>query len=220
MLASKSLHIEVLCIALVAGCMKIYPDPELPDLEVNWFGNYCRSANAQVSITLEGLDDATVQRQLTVACADANATIEDVPRQRYKLIGSLFNDAGEESGHSESNLDMRNGLDEEAFLPLAITVNYRVAWEFVGGATCESLGVDTVKFEFLRDGQPRGFSIRDCVESSLVAYAPEGMSSAIARGYRDGAAIAASPMVDVTIDSETTTDLGTFVLSPCGEPCP
>src|SRR5215213_2108771 len=100
MLASKSPHIEVLCIALLAGCMKIYPDPELPDIEVQWSVQSCPSENAMVSITLEGVDDAAVQRLITVACTASSATIEDVARQRYKLVGSLFNEAGEESAHS------------------------------------------------------------------------------------------------------------------------
>jgi hypothetical protein len=201
--------------------MKIYSDSELPDIELELFVQDC-PANTMVSITIDGIDDPSVQRQLDAPCGDTSVTFEDVARQRYKLVGSVVDDAGEERNHAEEELDLRNGLDEHADLYFPPFANFRVAWEFEGGATCGSLGVFSVELQFLIDGERQYTHETYCQASRVLGNAPDGVYSVIARGYgSDDAPIVASRILSaVTIDSATIVNLGTFVLAPCGAQCP
>jgi hypothetical protein len=224
MLASRSHRIELIaCLAALAlgGCMKIYPDPELPDVEVEWYEGDCFDGAGDIVLTLSGVDDTTVHEQVTVACSAVKATFKDVARQRYKLEGSLLDNAGEEFNHVAAELDLRNGVDEHTDLYFGGASNFRVAWTFDMGASCASLGALSVEVEFAIEGQPFFNAGAWCGDSRLLANAPDGTYTVILRAWGQEAPVAASPeLPDVTIGSGSITNAGTVVLTPCGADCP
>jgi hypothetical protein len=220
MLASRSPRIEIACIALVAGCMRIYPDPELPDIDVEWPTGDCQE-NTIVSVSIEGLDDPTVKRSLMLRCREATTTFEDVDRQRYKLVGSVIDDVGEEH-NSEWELDLRDGLNEHAYLYFGELPDFFITWEFEGGASCDSLGVVSVVIRFMIAGEQRFAHPARCDASSAAGHAPMGVYDVAARGYdMNNSPIATSSIVpNVTIVPGSFASLGTLVLAPCGAQCP
>jgi hypothetical protein len=212
----------IACITALAGCMKIYPDPELPDIEVEWYDGDCGETPTDMVLTLTGVDDTTVKLQTSAACSTTKATFKDVPRQRYKLQGSLFDDTGEELNRAQAEIDLRNGIDEHADLWFGSISNFRVDWTFDMDATCASLGVDFVQVEFSVDGEPRYGQGAPCPFRPLSGGAPKGVYTlrAYARDY-EGTILAVSPEVpDLMFDFDTVTDVGTLVLTPCGDDCP
>jgi hypothetical protein len=201
--------------------MKIYPDPELPDIEVEWYDGDCRDGTGDVKLTLSGLDDTTLREEVTVACSSVKATFTDVPRERYRLEGALLDASGEEFNRSETELDLRNGIDEHTSLYFGGFSNYRVAWTFDMGATCESLGVDAVQIEFAVDDLPVYGGSWPCRLSPSFGNAPDGIYSVTALALSGMTTVAVSPALpDVAIDFESFVNLGTFVLTPCGAECP
>ncbi|MBL0219514.1 MAG: hypothetical protein IPQ07_37305 [Myxococcales bacterium] len=53
----------------LTGCMRIYPDPELPDVTVLWGEQDCRDGTGNVAITLTGVDTPSTATT-TVPCTD------------------------------------------------------------------------------------------------------------------------------------------------------
>lgn len=202
--------------------MKIYPDPELPDIEATWFAEDCRVGTGDVALTLTGVDTPTFRAELTVACAATKATFVDIPRERYKLDATLRTTAGDEFASYEQDFDLRNGLDKRADMYFGGFANVRVAWAFEAGSSCESLGAELVTVEFSNPdlGEPFGLSA-PCQESVLFATLPDGLFTALARAESQQATVAVSPVSDefeLTVDG--LTDVGTLVLAPCGADCP
>jgi hypothetical protein len=224
MLASKSHRIELIaCVAVLGGCMKIYPDPELPDIEVEWYEGDCRDGSGNVSLTLTGIDDATQTQHQTVACSALKTTFKDVARERYKLEGALLADTGEEFNRSPPfDLDLRNGIDEHTSIFFGGFANFRIAWTFDMGATCASLGATDIRIDFAMEGETFFTSGTYCDGSPYFGNGPDGLYTVRVRAQTiDGAVVAASPEIpDVMIDFETITNLGSVVLTPCSDDCP
>jgi hypothetical protein len=223
MLASRSHRIELIaCVAALGGCMKIYPDPELPDVEVEWYDIDCRDGEGDVALTLIGVDDTTLRNQLTVPCSDLKATFKDVARQRYMLEGSLLDDTGVEFNRSpQMEIDLRNGIDEIAYLYFGGFSNFRIEWTFDMGATCGSLAVDGIQIEFATEGQALYHAGTYCQGTPHFGSAPDGIYTVTVRATANGTTVAVSPeLPDVLIDFDTFSDLGTVVLTPCGGDCP
>jgi hypothetical protein len=223
MLASRSHRIElILCIAVLGGCMKIYPDPELPDIEVEWYDGDCSEDGGNVLLVLNGVDDATVHEEVTAACSSIKTTLVDVPRQRYKLQGSLLDAQGVEYNRSETEIDLRNGIDEHAYLYFGGFSNFRVEWTFDMGASCESVNAAYVQVEFAMDGQTFFGSSGPCYATPMFGNGPDGTYSvSLVAATDEGTTVAISPeLPDVTLSFDTVTDLGTLLLTPCGAECP
>ena len=131
----------------LGGCMRIYPDPELPDVKVTWFEDDCQPGTGDISITLIGMD-SDVRIPLTAPCSDLEATLVDVARERYRFEALLEGDDGEVFSRYDSLIDLRDGIDERVDMYFGGFSNFRVAWTFEGGATCESLGAEGISLTF------------------------------------------------------------------------
>jgi hypothetical protein len=211
------LAMSTLLAALAGGCMRIYPDPELPDLEVTWFEGDCRPGTGDVVVTLIGLDEDT-RDERTVACSAASTTFEDVPRQRYRIEGVLLDDSGATFVDGLQEVDLRNGLDSTVYLYFGAVANFRVAWTFDMGATCTSLGAELIEVAFL----PSGFtSYATCFEGAYFGSPGNGTYTVILRAIAADAVVAVSPeSAPFTLMSPLFTDIGTLALTPCGASCP
>jgi hypothetical protein len=223
MSVSRSARIEiVLCVAALAGCMTIYPDPELPDVEVEWYEG-CRDDSSIIVVTLAGVDDTMFTREVTVPCADMTATFEDVPRQRYALDGSVRDEAGDEYTHSEPlEIDLRNGVDKTAYLFFRREDNFGVTWQFEGGSTCASLGAAFVSVRaILPDDIPLFAGSAPCNAMFLVGAVPEGTFDIdLAAADANGMVVATAPRIEqVSLGFGTFTDLGLVTLTPCAPDC-
>jgi hypothetical protein len=191
--------------------MRIYPDPELPDVKVEWIAEDCRAGDEIVALTLDS-KDSTDHRELSIACTELKATFADVKRERYVVKGELRNPAGVLITPAEQDVDLRNGFDESAFLYFGGFDNFRVSWNFDMGATCDSLHVayiDVRLSDVLGLGLP-------CDFGSGTGNAPDGDFTVTLRAFEFGgeAPVAESESRMITIDSSTFTDLGTFTLVP------
>ncbi|HEY5925061.1 MAG TPA: hypothetical protein VIV11_25440 [Kofleriaceae bacterium] len=205
----------------LAGCMKIYPDPELPDLVVEWFDGDCREETPEIALELVGLDNPASGKQLTVPCAaEQTATFADIARERYRVEGTLLDPAGTPLNMSMAEIDMRDGLDETAYLYFGGTINFRVDWTFDMGVSCASLMVDYVAIEF----SPGIFSHRaPCSFGGVSGTAPDGVFTVRALAYSDEtlSVVAVSPSTaELAFSFSTFTEIGTLVMSPCGSSCP
>src|SRR5262249_45758768 len=66
---------DLLVLAGLAGCMRIYPDPELPDLTVEWDEFECMDATADIAITVTGVDTPTTMLMQTAAWRQLHSCI-------------------------------------------------------------------------------------------------------------------------------------------------
>ena len=197
--------------------MRIYPDPELPDLEVTWFDGDCQNTSGDVVITLIGLDEDT-REERTLTCTDAATTFKDIHRQRYRVEGVLLDDSGGTFANSEQEVDLRNGLDTTAYLFFGGGATFRVAWVFDMEATCESLGADLVEIAFLPSDLR---SYAGCLEGFYVGFPGSGTVTVMLRAIAGDAVVAVSPeSAPFTLMPPLFTDLGTMTLTPCGASCP
>ena len=202
--------------------MKIYPDPELPDIEAEWYEGDCRAGTADVELVLVGIDDPAFREQLVVPCTDIKATFADVPRERFTLQSALRSTTGAPFAMYEQELDLRNGLDQRAYLYFGGASNVRVSWTFDMGATCASLGADFVRLDFASPQFPEPLvQTWICEASPYFGSLPDGTYTIVARVIAHETTVAASPpSPEVTVTFDGFTDAGTLVLSPCGSACP
>lgn len=191
--------------------MRIYPDPELPDVKVEWIMEDCRASDEVVALTLVS-QDSSDHRELSVACTDMKATFADVKRERYLVKGELRNPDGALITPAEQEVDLRNGFDESAYLYFGGFDNFRVSWTFDQGASCDSLHVAYIDVR-LSDQFGLGFP---CDFGTGTGNAPDGDYTVIVRAieFDSDIPLAESAPRTVTIDSTIFTDLGTFTLVP------
>ena len=202
--------------------MKIYPDPELPDLDVEWYSFDCRDGTPEVVLSLTGIDDATFQAERVVPCTDLKATFADLPRERFRLDGALRMSGDPLFGTYTEELDLRNGLDKRAYLYFGGFENVRVELAFDMGATCQSLMVDTIVVEFTSTSFPEPLAQPTlCGQDLLFTSLPDGIYTARARAVAGETTVAISPeSAQAAVNFETFTDFGTLVMSPCDPSCP
>jgi hypothetical protein len=205
----------------LGGCMKIYPDPELPDVDVAWFESDCR-AGGVVVLTLIGVDNTSFRSERTVPCADLKAEFADVARERYRIEAALHSEAGAEVSTYEEELDLRNGLDERADLFFGFFSSLRVGWTFDMGATCESLDAESMLLQFTGTTFPEPFqTVELCARGLAFPSLPDDTFTVVATAMtRDMAAVAVSPpSAEFTVEGESFVQV-VVVLMPCGDQCP
>lgn len=216
-----------LAIALaLAGCMRIYPDPELPDIELEWYDGSCREGIGDVHAVLSGIDDPALHFEATVPCATAIVAFPDVDRAHYHVDATLLDTAGAEFATWYDEVDVRNGVDVRSSMYFGDGGNLRVGWTFEDGESCESLDVDLVMAYFTPQRPP--FEPWDypvpCRAHAVFASLPEGDFTVrlVAQDKRMGTAVAASAESPVfTVAPEPAfTNVGNLVLARCGDACP
>jgi hypothetical protein len=205
----------------LGGCMTIYPDPELPDVKVDWFADDCRPGVDQVELALVGVDDATFRATLERPCGELQTTFADVPRERFRLDATLRATSGTVISMFGQELDLRDGLDERASVFFGIS-NVRVWWSFDMGATCASLAADAVLLDFASAMLPDPISFGvPCDAPPLFTEVPDGTYTITAHAVSGTTTVAASPpTAELAISHDSFTDAGTLVLTPCGSACP
>jgi hypothetical protein len=215
---------ELVIIALgLTGCMKIYPDPELPDVKVSWGDQDCRDNTRDVAVTLTGLDTESTTTT-TVACADLTASFPDVARERFHVAGALLDLAGNVFITSDGgDVDLRNGFNQETGLYFEGFSNFRLAWTFDGGSSCRSLGIRRIGIYLSLPAEPDALEYQSgCLFPGFSGMVPPETYTAQLRGFdEDEEVVAASPeSAPFVITENGFVDLGTLTISPCGAACP
>jgi hypothetical protein len=205
----------------LGGCMKIYPDPELPDIEVRWRVEDCRPGSGDVLLELTGIDTPTFVAEKRVPCTDGQAAFVDLPRERFRVDGALLTTDGAELTTYWDESDLRHGLDDRIDMWFLAFANLRINWTFSMDASCASLGVDRFEIEMTSEifPEPAAFEVV-CTETPYFVGMPGGTYELGASAYAGEAIVAvAEPVTDVEIVDEgfTIVDL---VLAPCGSACP
>jgi len=206
--------------------MRIYPDPELPDVVIEWFPEIdCGEDTDRVVVSLFTVDPAAEVSEVEVPCQDAGARFDDVARLRYRLSAKLEDPSGAVLGGHDTDIDLRDGLNERvtAFFGRSPTANFSVSWTFDMGSSCESLSATTVLLRATLPGGDPFFFDAPCDEPLFLNAIPlEGTFTITARAVAGGGAVvAASPeSAPFTITRNEIADLGTIVMSPCGAACP
>jgi hypothetical protein len=202
--------------------MRIYPDPELPDVKIEWVEDDCRDAVRDVSVTLTSMDSDLVFDE-RVSCQATTMAFDNLPRERYELHGYLLDDNDEVFSKTYDLLDLRSGSSQRTSLYFGGSSNLRVAWVFEMGASCESLGADAMAIDLL----PVGFTQRTfCRNTPYFGFAGSGTFSVRLRAEIGGllgetaVTVAASPETPPTSLGSGLVDLGTLTVTPCGSDCP
>src|ERR1051325_8713627 len=81
---------SLVAVIALGGCMRIYPDPDLPDVEVSWTKDDCAPGTGDVVVSLVGVDTPSYRSDVTVACNTLKTTYNDVARERYRVEGQLL----------------------------------------------------------------------------------------------------------------------------------
>jgi len=210
----------------VGGCMRIYPDPELPDIVVEWFADFdCSADGERVVASLSTGDPAGEVDRATVPCRDGSLRFTDVARVQYHLSAHVESTSGAVRGGYDTDIDLRDGLNERVSVFFGGTRidNFRVAWAFDMGASCETLFVTSMMVRAsTSSGELVSLWGASCKAPVFMNAIPSpGMFTLSARAYAGNAVVASSlesPPFAVTPDM--ITDFGTLTLSPCGAACP
>jgi hypothetical protein len=205
----------VVIVAALGGCMKIYPDPELPDVTIEWTELDCRDGTFDVVLALIG-DDGT-RSETTVPCSDLSAKFPDLDRQRYRVEGELRDGAGVVFNNATDEADLRNGINKRVYLYFGGFSNFRASWTFAGGATCESLGASYISVRFHVLGEVRFAHLTGCLGSMTFGNAPPGTYTVSLHAHEGPGtpSLASSPeSAEIVIELDGFADLGTFELSP------
>jgi hypothetical protein len=216
-----------LLLVAAAGCMRIYPDPELPDVIVEWLPE-CGDDGVTVRLEAVGADGAVVGSD--VACADGKGRIEDLARGATRVTAMLLDAGGEVLGRAlPEEVDLTAGHSVRTYVSyFARDESFLwTAWTFTGGDTCESLRVGRIVLDYRSEdlGASGTLEVGWCGDDELQFFsAIEGGTytlRAFALRGDDASAIAASePRAGVVIgDGGLVVDLGTFELTRCAGDC-
>ena len=195
----------------LGGCMRIYPDPELPDVVTQWDEIDCRPGTGKVVVALVG----STRTEVTVPCSDLGVTFADVAREQYRVEAFIQDDTGEAFSRSDSEIDLRNGVDETVYLYFGGGANFRVSWVFADGATCESLDVDLMYLRFMEtSGALMYETFTGCSFTPYFGMVPDGTYTLIlyARTINGNVAMSAETPEFEIVDPDLT-DLGVLTLS-------
>ncbi|MDX2087263.1 MAG: hypothetical protein SFX73_05415 [Kofleriaceae bacterium] len=214
---------SALALLLASGCMRIYPDAELPDVVVDWANFECPQDVGDVHVEVSSFDSDELRYEATGPCGAGSLTIADVDRERYRVRGYLLDPAGEIYDVARNEADLRNGLSNRVEMYWSGYANLVVAWTFAAGATCKSLPASIVTLEQHRGGSPDYQSIAAelCSEpASWVSVAPGPFELRLRAFGLLGTTVAISEPVSLDVAERVRTDAGTLVLAPCGASCP
>jgi hypothetical protein len=213
-------------VALAAGgCMRIYPDPELPDVLVTWNPDACMDGTERVAMTLSTIEPEAEVSTIMAPCADERATLPDVERLQYRFTTRLEDQAGEVRSTTEEDIDLRNGRNARVFAYFVQRppINFRVNWIFDPGASCESLGVTSMSVRVSNPGGPVRYRYdASCPARDFLGMieAP-GVYTVSVRAIAMGAVVATSPeSAPLLVDPLGYTEFGELPLTPCGASCP
>jgi hypothetical protein len=200
-------------VVALAGCMRIYPDPELPDLEISWYVEDCEGTEIELALT--GVDAERRYDARAGACDMDGLSIVDLPRERYRLEGTVVEPDGTRSGSALTDVDLRAGNDDRAYLFLGAGYLH-VGWRFDMGASCSSLGADLVSISFAEDTM---YAV-PCSFGSITVFPGPGTYTIRLRALAGDTPVAASDEVPEVVIRRGYVDLGIVTLTPCAGDCP
>lgn len=205
----------VTAIVALGGCMVIYPDPELPDVVARWYEEDCRPGLGNVAIALVDFDTES-RVEVTVPCTDLTASFVDVARERYRVEAFLQDTGGDAFSRSDAEADLRDGFDERVDLYFGAFSNFRVAWAFAMGATCESLGAEAMSIRFSNpDMTPAFQTYAACAQTPFFGQYPDGTYTLRLEAMAGTTPVATSPeSEEFEIADPELTNLGVVTLSP------
>ena len=211
----------------LGGCMRIYPDPELPDIELEWPADFSCSEDdgERVMVSLSTIDPVAEIDTATVPCRDGSVRFEDVARVSYRLESRLEDTTGTVLGSYDEVVDLRDGLSERvfAFFGRMPDSNFRVAWTFDMGASCESLAVTSMQLlaTEVGGGATFGFDAPCDAPAYRNSIQLDGTYTLTAYALAIDRAVAASPeSAPFAVTRGVVADVGILTLSPCGAACP
>lgn len=197
--------------------MKIYPDPELPDIKVEWYDADCQPGSGDVVVALDGIDDPSEHAEISAPCTDLKIEFPDVARERYRITGTLLDTAGTPLGGEGQVADLRNGIGARVSLYFG---NIRVAFGFESGVTCESLDAMFAGARFTLGGQSF-IGQSDCSSGAVFTRLQDGMFTVGVYAFdEDFRVVASSETIEVEVAPDRLTNVGPLTLVPCGASCP
>lgn len=210
---------------LAGGCMKIYPDPDLPDIVTRWEAeNSCVGVTRDIHLSVVDRDNTRVIAEQDVPCSALGYRFEDIPREQVRLMGDVLDSNDGIRTRWQREVDLRSGIGERVDMSFGISSTFRIAWTFENG-TCDSYGADVVAMEEDVGISGVNYKFEDsCHLTPYFTWLPSGNHRIRLRARHnsdiESRVVAESPFLDVTILSDQqVTDVGTLVLSPCTD-CP
>ncbi|MEZ4361736.1 MAG: hypothetical protein R3B48_16225 [Kofleriaceae bacterium] len=222
---ARAVHALGLTLALAAGaCMRIYPDPDLPDVKVEWDGSQCP---AGATVNFEAVPRGTLGGGASVAsapCVDGRAILPNVDRAKLEIIGKLVEAGGAVHSYGMSIVDTRDGRGEETYLyfPPSTFGRVRFTWDGSAGATCASTGATDLQIDFESDEVGVIPALERCEDLYPFTMAvPAG--TYVLRAYAFamvGRVAKAGPVANVVVTERgALTDLGAVPFAPCTNDC-
>jgi hypothetical protein len=211
----------------LGGCMRIYPDPELPDVVVKWDPEFtCEEDDERVVVSLSSIEPAAEVGTATVPCGDGSVRFEDVARIPYRALARLEDQAGVVLGGDEREIDLRDGISEQidVFFGRLPESNLRVEWAFDMGASCQTLGASRVVALVREAGGGTIFFFDAPCRIGVLngSIHQEGTYTVRAWAIADenaGAVAVSPPSAPFAVIRGATSEPGTLTLSPCSA-CP
>ena len=202
--------------------MRIYPDPELPDLKVTWFDFDCMDATADVGIVVTGVDTPTTVLMQTAPCTDLELKFVNLARERYRVTGTTYDTSGAMGRTADEDADLRAGFDKTVSFFFQAIPNFSVEWQFTNGDSCASLGATDVTTYFSLPGMPDAFGYGAPCEAMVFTISmPAGTYTARVRASDGNGFVAAGPEIAEFVVGNVLTDLGVQLLTACsGSACP
>jgi hypothetical protein len=220
-----------LALALVlAGCMTITPDPELPDVVAEWtVSEVCTDGVVAVRVEVTDDDAAVPPVAQEFACTDGIGRVEDVARTQHVVQAALLDASGAIIARSEPfPVDMRDGASRRQQLWWFYYDEglFTLAWRFTGGETCASLGLTSLQINAVPDDPMLGRSGFGAIcERGELDYYPGLLAGTyelqiVGISDNSGVVTAASMRLPglVIRDRGELVDLGTIDVSRC-PPC-
>jgi hypothetical protein len=214
---------SALAVVLCGGCMKIYPDEELPDVEVEW-DPVCPAEAGDVRIVLYTWGTREVAAELTAPCGAGQVVFEDVAREQFRVDGYLLDRTGEVIGANQGwEADLRDGLSERLSSMYFELANVKIAWELEEGVSCASLGVIYISSELrvLESANFDQWNPTFCNSTPWWAHFPTYTSQIRLRAVGKAGTVAISdPTPELMLSETEITDAGTLLLRRCDGACP
>lgn len=195
--------------------MRIYPDTDLPNLEVTWEPD-CRDSAADVRVVLYRWGTQDVLGEMSAPCTDGEMHVVDIAREHYRVNGYLLDiSGGVLDARQGSEVDMRNGLDAR-LPPMTFSFsNLKIAWSFADGASCESVHAGGVIVQRLNGTDFTDEQFALCEDSPLFTYTGGGPARLRMQALGDYGPVATSEVTPELVFTYTErTDAGTVTLVP------
>ena len=209
---------NLLVCSLLTGCMKVYSDSDLPDIDVTWDDFECTSGMTappagDVTVTLKS-EDSDATATMTTACATHELVFPDMQRERFRVEARRATPGEPLLSVSDQEADVRTGFDTNVSLYFGPPANVHVAWRLPDGVTCASLHRPYVLVGYDDPSGPASLGGNPCAFLEADLYAPPGEYVFQLQALDDHIVATSPKTAPVAVDELHVTDLGTLDLLP------